>query len=468
MHLDLFQKVNYFSDPLSWDRKVDKRFIWNFANLCASVNEYRDLEKIRQTRWQRFHTILRHAYDTVPAYSRQYGSCEVDLSLIRSESDLPLLPSISKADFKRYFATGAAYHDKNLDPSLLVSSTTSGSTGEPFRFFIDPRYSVEKTTLRYRSWKRTGGSPFATKIYCGSQGARYAMPNSIPVDLRFIQTKRKEYSALIRNSKAKFLLGTPLSLFDLLWTLHEEQTDITFQAAVVTGHVLAPGIRKFFMDRFNCPIFEYYGVGEIGPVASECEFHCGLHIQEENMIVEITDDKGKQVLPGEIGNILLTHLGNEVMPLIRYDIGDRGVILKEPCVCGRTSRRLLVEGRTGEHLLLSPRGESIYPTVLREVLDEYFDYFHRYQIVQKDFKSLALRIVPTSRFEKLLENEIIEKMKKSMASPMDIAVEHVDFIPPISKGGKFQYFISDLWSKKFPDGLFAVEPLEKRCKTISK
>lgn len=462
MSWNLPQKINYFSDPISWDKKLGKTFAWNFASVCASVYEYCDLASIKRERWRRFIKLLPQAYNTVPAYSKHYGLHGIDPSLIRSESDLPILPQISKADFKRYAAEGAPYHDAAFNPINLVSSVTSGSTGEPFRFFIDPRYKVEKTALRYRSWKRTGGDPFARKIYCGSQSARNAMPNAILIDLRFMQTKKQEYIELIRASKAKFLLGTPMSLFDLLWMLHEEHIDITFRGAVVTGHILAPGIRNFFMDRFQCAVFEYYGVGEIGPVASECEFHCGLHIQEENIIVEIVNDDGEPTPCGKIGNVLLTHLGNEIMPLIRYDIGDKGVLLEEQCACGRTSRRLLIEGRTGEHLLLGPHGESIYPTVLREVLDQYFEYFHRYQVVQNDFQNIAIRIIPTSQFRKVMENEIIEKVQKAISSPMNITLERVDFIPPISPGGKFQYFVSDLWRKKFPDGIFTAATLENR------
>lgn len=462
------KKFNYFADPLKWDETLGRDFSGYFARSCLGLTEYADLRTIEDIRWPRLKRLIQHAYSIVPVYAAHYGALGVSPSDIQSKMDLPLLPPISKEDFKTYAARNIDCRAQNVPESRGWAGTTSGSTGEPFRYFLDSAYDVERTALRYRNWTRIGIDPFSPKIFCAPEGARFSMPNLISIHPHFIRARKEEYTRLIKCSRAKVICGFPLLVFDLLWMLAEERVpNIIFEKAMLIGHSVAPGIRSFLKDRFQCDAFEYYGAGETGPIAVECELRTALHIQEENVIVEIVDDNGVPVPDGTAGRVLITCLSNEFMPLIRYDIGDMGLILPGACKCGRKLRRMVVEGRSGECLFLGPSGESISPSILRGILDPYFEYFHRYQVVQQDLRTLILNIVPTKFWKKDKEKEIVEKVKESVNYPIRVHINYVKAIPPLSSG-KFQYFISDLWSKKFPEGFFTVEPLERRYKIISK
>ena len=459
---DALWKTSYFYEPLWWDHHWGDNYVRHYAEQWASVTEYFSLDIIKQMRASRLKRLLHHANLRVPAYSRHNKKFGVNPVVIHSEDDLPLLPIITKKDFKKYTAEGISCRVLDCPTSRMYANTTSGSTGEPFLYFLDTLYQNEKTALRYRYWKRAGVDINEPKIFCAPESSLFLVPNLIFLHPHFLRAQKERYVEIIRTSGAKVLFGFPLLVFDLLWVLAENNIDITFKRAILAGHAISPGIRSFFRQKFRCDTFEYYGTGETGSIAAECEVHQGLHIQEENLIVEIVDYYGKPLPDGTVGKILVTTLNNDVMPFIRYETGDRGVILSGACPCGRTSRRLLVDGRDSEYLLVGADGESISPSMLRRVLDPYFEHFHRYQVVQKDLRTLLILVIPTFRFRKVMEQEIANKVQKIIAAPMNITVKSVSSILP-SSGGKFRCFVSDGWKQKFHDNLFVVEPLEKRC-----
>lgn len=450
-----FRRCNYFSSPLFWDRTLGHRKALAFAEKWLAINEALPLDALQALRWPRLKRTIEHAVTNVPLYADLYRG--VSLGSLKDENDLRLLPRIKKDDFRRY-AAGRRNTAGNVPAWRSETAQTSGSTGAPFRFFLDHAYRAEKIAMGNRIWRWAGADPYAKKLLCAPESARGYYPNLVFLHPHFIRARKKEYIETIRASGTKLIFGSPLMAFDLLWAIAEEGSgggDLRFEKAVLGGHAVAPGIRKFLKERFGCETFEFYASGEVRMIGIECEAHNGLHLQEENMVVEIADEEGAPLPPGRAGKILVTSFSNDAMPFIRYELGDRGMMLAGACPCGRTSRRVFVEGRTGEALLVTPSGESVSPAVLRDTLDRYFDYFHRYQVVQKESDALLLRIVPTARHKPVVERRAVLELQKSIGSPVAIAIERVRDIPPLP-GGKFQYFVSPLWSKKFPEGMLAV------------
>ena len=94
-------------------------------------------------------------------------------------------------------------------------------------------------------------------------------------------------------------------------------------------------MRKFIEKAFGAEVFDIYGCTEIKEIAWECEKHEGYHINEDDVYVEILHGESP-AKPGEVGDIVLTDLRNKAMPLIRYRIGDRGLLIAGNCSCGRT------------------------------------------------------------------------------------------------------------------------------------
>ena len=118
---------------------------------------------------------------------------------------------------------------------------------------------------------------------------------------------------------------------------NEKSLPIRPQVAIMTSAgTLHPLMREKIETAFQCKVFNRYGSREVGDIASECEAHAGLHVFPSGNYIEIVDDQGHPVPNGEEGNILVTNLYNYAMPLIRYYIGDRGVLSRsDRCACGR-------------------------------------------------------------------------------------------------------------------------------------
>jgi len=438
------KNINYYSSPRKWDNRLSSRFAPRYAKRWARLNEYLDFESIQELRWQRLKNIIEHAYHNVPLYTKLYKKMDVSLSDVRSEESMHMIPIVTKVNFKEHIED-EGYFAKNVDSKRRKLSSTSGSTGQPLQYSRDRDYSSELFTLGTRVWRWAGVDAMAPKIYCSMVGGRHFAPNTIFLHPHFLQRKSKEYINIIRASGAKLLFGEPYTTLDLLKMLDQEHVnDIRFEKAVLWGYVLSTPLRSLFRDNFGCEVFNLYGSGEIGAIAAECDIHDGLHIHEENVIVEIVDENACQLPPGVIGRIVLTSLSNEVMPFIRYDLGDRGMFILGICACGRKFRRILVEGRDGESLFQMSNGESISPGVLRDILDRYFLYIRRYQVKQTGFDTFILKLVTTDIFTRSLEEEIISKIKNSVQYPITITITYTDSIS-LHPNHKFMPFTSIYW-----------------------
>mgnify|MGYP000897908961 CR=1 FL=1 len=123
-------------------------------------------------------------------------------------------------------------------------------------------------------------------------------------------------------------------------------------------------------EAFGVPAFDSYGLSEIiGPgVSLECEAHSGLHIEEDHFFCEIIDPKTEEVLPeGEMGELVITTLTKEGMPMVRYRTRDLTAMYRETCACGRTQTKMRrVVGRSDDMLII--RGVNIFPSQVEDIL----------------------------------------------------------------------------------------------------
>lgn len=398
--------------------------------------------------------LLRHAFDHVSLYRHLWTKFGITLQGIETYQDLRKLPTVDKATF--LYAPPNEILATNLSAERRKEGITSGSTAQPFRHFLDRKFRFFHRANLYRPWRWAGVDPNALTIHCSAPHASANTPKTLFLHPHFIYEKKSEYIAAVRSSGAKLIRGYPLTNFELGWMLKQEGChDISFSSAFFVGHALSNGIREFFQREFNCEVFQYYASQETGPIAAECKKHYGMHIHEEYLMVEILDKKDQPVPEGERGRIVITSLLNEVMPLIRYEIEDIGLVLPSLCPCGRTSRRLLVEGRR-EDMLMRPDGQPIYPGIIRDILDKYFEYFQRYQMIQINSRTLLLRLVPAPFYNKQIFRKAFTELTECIGPDVEIEVQNVQTIPPLPNG-KYQYFVSELWHKRFPRSVFSYQ-----------
>jgi len=157
--------------------------------------------------------------------------------------------------------------------------------------------------------------------------------------------------------------------------------DFNFRIIYVTAEVLTAEMRHDIQKTWNVTVFDNYGSVEAAASTFECQEQAGWHISEDAYIFEVLDlETGVPVEAGQDGGLVITSLFREASPFLRYRVGDIVSIEEEPCVCGRTLRRMSsVKGRTDE--MLKIRGISVYPTTVERALREIPELGSEWQLV---------------------------------------------------------------------------------------
>jgi phenylacetate-CoA ligase len=214
--------------------------------------------------------------------------------------------------------------------------------------------------------------------------------------------------------------------------------------------MVTPYCRDVVKRKFGVDLFEIYGSVEFGNMAFECTEHFALHIITDNVYIELLDEEGEPVAPRERGEIVVTGLHNYVMPLIRYRIGDLGVLTDERCPCGRSWPLLKsIEGRSND-LLVLPSGRRISWLYLQRCIfyDQEFQKnlfcISQYQIVQERRDRIVINVVKGLNFDPNLLLRIknnIEEFFARQGEKLEVIIQLVKDIP-MERTGKRRVFIS--------------------------
>ena len=169
--------------------------------------------------------------------------------------------------------------------------------------------------------------------------------------------------------ETKYCFSTPNYLMHICDLAKSYGRKISLEKAIVWGEPCSPIIREKILSEYGIEMFDNYGSTEMaGGVAAECSYHNGLHIEEDYYYVEILNPETHKPVPdGEYGELVITPLHHEAMPLIRYCTRDITRIIPEPCPCGRTHRRIEpVTHRIDDMLLIN--GTNVFPSQIEECI----------------------------------------------------------------------------------------------------
>jgi phenylacetate-CoA ligase len=208
-----------------------------------------------------------------------------------------------------------------------------------------------------------------------------------------------------------------------------------------TGENLYPHQKQLFRETFGGEVFEKYATKECGVIASECGEHSGMHVFAEGVFVEILDEYGKPVHPGQSGRVIVTDLFNYGFPMIRYEIGDRAVARdNRRCGCGDPlpmidrligrDRDILVDGDG------NPKPGYLFVDAISKLnlVDAQF------QVVQLENSDLLIKVVNVDPMA--VDTELLmEKFREIVGPKLNITLQHVDSIPR-DPSGKYRYVVS--------------------------
>ena len=354
--------------------------------------EFESPEVIKAFQEQKLQEALAYLQANSPYYQEMFRENDIAISQIRHLEDLTRIPFTEKKDLQlRNWDFLCCPKEKIVD-----YVTTSGTLGEPVSFACSDK---DLQRLAYNEKK---------SFACAGLGPGNILQLMTTIDKRFMAGLA--YFLGIRELGASIIHvgnGIPELQWDTIQRLHPdaimcvpsfiprlikyaEEHGIDYRASSVRKIIgIGEGMRdqdfnlnllgRRIKEKWDVELYATYSSTEMGATFSECQYGCGGHVHPELIIVEIIGEDDKPVPDGQVGEIVVTTLGVEGMPLLRFRTGDMAAKITEQCRCGRWSYRLTpLAGRKNN--MIKFKGTTLYPPMIVDVLDNCRD-IAGYQLV---------------------------------------------------------------------------------------
>ena len=386
---------------------------------------------------------------TVPYYRELFSRSGFNPASVTSVADLQRLPLTDKPMMRAAGDTLKADNARDL-----ARYNTGGSSGEPLIFYIGKGRKSHDVGSKWRVTRWWGvdiGDPemvvWGSPIELGAQDRlrqwrdRLLRTELLPA-FEMSATNLDRYVERIRKSRPRMLFGYPSSLS--LIAAHarargQRMDDLGIKVAFVTSERLYDEQRATIGEIFGCPVANGYGARDAGFIAHECPAG-GMHLQAEDIIVEIVDSEGRVLPPGEAGEIVVTHTATKDFPFLRYRTGDVAVLSPDPCRCGRTLPLLKeIQGRTTDFVVAAD-GTVMHGLALIYTARD-IPGIQRFKIIQHDRLRTEILVVACPPFGSESEARLVRDYKARLGNAVEIVVTRADEIPR-EKSGKFRYVVS--------------------------
>lgn len=342
---------------------------------------------------------------------------------------LAALPPVTKLELRE--AGSKALTGGRVRPEWR-SSASSGSTGEPFRVYYEPRaWAMLKYAVKLRARRACGVGPtdrvaILDAVATATPASRLEQAIGC-ARISVLQPPSAVAAALIAF-KPDAVYGLPSALQEVARTLQGRGDQLRVAAVFTSGELLDRSARGVLAAAFEAPIYDIYGTSETKEIGWECH-QGGMHLNSDVVRLEVLDDSGRTLPPGVEGNLVATVLVNRAMPLLRYLTGDRGALLSGSCPCGRPSPLLgVVTGRAADVLVLRG-GQRISPYALTCALERISGVL-RYQVSQLDTARVRVRaILEGAANRETIAAEMRRALRFEVAPFLDADVEFVDWLP---------------------------------------
>lgn len=406
----------------------------------------RDLQRLQ---FKRLKTLLIHAYENVPYYHDLFKEMNFHPLNFRSLQDLSQFPVLTRSAMREHSERLKA---RNLSERKTETWLTSGTTAAPLKLCRSKHDLSWGVAAELRGFGWAGYEPGDKRGLLWivhpdeRKDFKFKLKNlllrNVVLDITFISEKSMaSFARKMHILKPQFLRGysSSMSVF-ASFVSQNKGFKIRPRAIFTSAGNLLPHYRRVIEAAFDCRVHDYYASVEMSHIAAQCGMHEGLHVSEENVIVEVIKD-GEPASPGEIGKIIVTNLHSYAMPFIRYDIGDMGKIYADTCACKRELSLLKPTGRTYEYFVNS---DGSFTTLhdLQTIFEEL--PIQDFQVVQDGYNDIVIKIVPERGFAEA-DSEFILKHIKSHG----VAKVHVQLVDSIQieKSGKIRHVISKLPSR---------------------
>jgi phenylacetate-CoA ligase len=371
---------------------------------------------IESLQLKRLQNVVQKAYASVPFYRESFARAKVTPEAINTLDDLRRLPFTLKQDMRDNYPYGL--FAVPLEEIVRIHAS-SGTTGKPTVVGYTQRDIEMWAELMARSFVSAGAhrgdiihNAYGYGLFTGGLGAHYGAEKLGASVIPMSGGNTKKQIMIMQDFGSTVLTCTPSYSLYLAEAAAEEGIDLRqlkLRIGIFGAEPWTEEIRTEIESKLNIKAIDIYGLSEIlGPgVAIECiEAQRGLHIWEDHFIPEIIDPATGEVLPpGEQGELVITTITKEGIPMIRYRTRDITRLITEPCVCGRTHLRLArMSGRSDDMLII--RGVNVFPSQIESVLMTVDGVEPHYQLIVDREENLDTLEVQVEVNEKTFSDEI--------------------------------------------------------------
>lgn len=448
------KNLNYFRLNLR-----HKKFISKYKKI--KKNQYLSIEDIKIQQLNSLNKLLTHAYNHIPYYHQILNEINIIKNnevFLKSLDEITKLPILTK---NILLEEKENLYSDDIANRESFKNTTGGSTGEPISFMQDKNYALDNKVNTQLALFWRGFELYDDMVVIwGAERDTFEGKKPLKSALKdFIQNKlvlnsfnmseedMRAYIKILNRGQPQLIKVYAQSIYEIAKFAKKNNIEVKKQKAI---HLAAGTVYDFMRDTieevFQCKAYNHYGSREIGSIASECKSQDGLHIMVEQTFVEVLREDGTPCEYGEEGELYITTLNNYSMPLIRYKIGDMGILMQNTnCLCGCNYPKLeKVTGRVTD--VFKTKEGSI-------VAAEYFIHLigvvlnqgniKNFQVVQKSLNKVVIKIVKIGNIKQNNINEIAEKVKLVMGKSCKVEFEFLESISQ-NKTGKYRYTISEI------------------------
>lgn len=395
-------------------------------------------EDLQALQLERLQALVKRVYEKIPFYKKSFDKAGINPADIKSLSDLTKLPFTVKQDMRDAYPFGLFAVPRK---DVVRVHCSSGTTGTATVVGYTQNDLDNWGDCFARALYGAGCGPdsalqiaYGYGLFTGGLGAHYGGERAGCTVLPMSTGNTKRQVRLMKDFDVDCLCCTPSYALNIAEVAEEEGYDpreFPIHAGILGAEPCSEATRAEIEQKMGIQVFDIYGLSEVmGPgVACECEQQHGLHVCEDQFIIEILDPKTLQPVPdGEWGEVVFTTLCKECSPLVRYRTRDISRILVGECECGRTFRRMdRIAGRTDDMMIL--RGVNVFPSQIEEEIVSFPEIAPQYQLILTtkgtlDHAELRVETVPEFPFDEIRRLEKLKKdLQKALKENLQIAVD---------------------------------------------
>jgi phenylacetate-CoA ligase len=399
---------------------VGEKKYWNEE---IETLDRKDLEALQL---ERLKEIVKFAYENAPYYKRSFDEAGLKPEDIKTLADISKFPFIDKKTQRDCQGVGSFLGELCAVPEedVVFISTSSGSTGVPTISPFTKEDFDEFQDTQSRWFWQIGMRPKDRYVHAlnfslfvggpdviGAQnlGALCIWGGTLPSDRLLFILKTYQPTVIWTSPSYAWYLGETAKKNGI-----DPKKDLSIKKIIVAGEQggSIESTRKAIEDLWGAELYDFYGLSDIfGACAAMCEAKDGLHICEDQILVETVDIHTGEILPpGSVGELVFTSLKKKARPMIRFRTGDIGYIDNTPCSCGRTHGRIHINGRKDDMFIVS--AVNVFPSDIEAVIRELSGITGEYliRVFEKDFTCKY-----SVEIEKTADNDESEPFSKSFS-----------------------------------------------------